>query len=93
MAITSYFIDDKWKYHKLLLGFKPLHRSHTSVNLGTALFKVLQRYQLVERVLAITTDNASNNQTIVGRVHKQLESLNISTTTPIIPVPYIAHVI
>ncbi|KAJ6125924.1 hypothetical protein N7471_010417 [Penicillium samsonianum] len=81
------------KYRELLLEFEPLHGSHTGVNLGTVLFEVLQRYQLVERVLAVTTDNASNNQTLVGRVHEQLESLNISTTTPIIRVPCIAHVI
>lgn len=93
MAISGYFIDDKWKYRELLLGFEPLHGSHTGVNIGTVLFEVLQRYQLVERVLTVTTDSASNNQTLVGRMHEQLESLKSRTTTPIVQVPCIAHVI
>jgi len=29
MAITGYFIDSDWVYREVLLGFKPLHGTHT----------------------------------------------------------------
>ena len=61
MAVTGYFIDQDWNYREILLGFEPIHGSHTGVNLGAILFPLLQKHEVEARVLTITTDNASNN--------------------------------
>lgn len=77
MAITGYFIDDSWSFREVLLAFEPLHGSHTGANLGRILLQVLEKYNLTQRVLAITTDNASNNATLVQFINRMLDvSLN-----------------
>lgn len=93
MAITGYFLDEDWEYHEILLGFEHLHGSRTGANLSEALFQLLQEHQITDRVLAVTTDNASNNVTLMASVHEAIESLQSSNDVVIIRVPCIAHVI
>jgi hypothetical protein len=93
MAVTGYFIDHDWKYREVLLGFEPLSGSHSGINLGAVLFELLQQHQIEDRVLAITADNASNNNTLMENIRKSLESLELPNQTPIIRIPCMAHVI
>jgi hypothetical protein len=65
MVVTGYFLDEDWNYRELLLGFEPLYGTHLGINLSAVLFQLLQKYNLTDRVLVITTDNASNNNTLV----------------------------
>lgn len=44
MVVTGYFIDKDWNYHEILLGFEPLHGTHTGVNLGSVLLDLLQKH-------------------------------------------------
>jgi hypothetical protein len=44
-------------------------------------------------VLAVTTDNASNNTTLIESIQDSLQSLKLPNQTPIIRIPCIAHVI
>lgn len=85
MAITGYFIDSNWEYREVLLGFEPLSGQHTGLNLGGVLWDILQKYDIEDRILAITTDNASNNSTLV-------ESLYDIHGSFIIRTPCLAHV-
>ncbi|EED18996.1 hypothetical protein TSTA_127040 [Talaromyces stipitatus ATCC 10500] len=77
MAITGYFIDKNWQYCEILLGFEPLYDWHTSINLSAVLLETLQQHDLVDRVLALTTDNASNNKTLLWVFNDAIESLDI----------------
>ncbi|KAJ5316477.1 hypothetical protein N7476_006784 [Penicillium atrosanguineum] len=88
MAITGYFIDKDWQYREVLLGFQPLSGTHSGENLSAILLDVLMQYQIQDRVLAITTDNASNNNTLVNTLQQSL-----SDATTIIRVPCLAHII
>ncbi|OQD66306.1 hypothetical protein PENANT_c347G02489 [Penicillium antarcticum] len=56
-----YFIDLQWNYREILLGFEPLRGSYTGAYLSSILLKLLEKHQITNRVLTITTDNASNN--------------------------------
>jgi len=85
MASTGYFIDSNWEYWEVLLGFEPLSGQHTGLNLGGVLWDILQKYDIEDRILAITTDNASNNSTLV-------ESLYDIHGSFIIRTPCLAHV-
>ena len=85
MAVTGYFIDSNWEYWEVLLGFEPLSGQHTGLNLGGVLWDILQKYDIEDRILAITTDNASNNSTLV-------ESLYDIHGSFIIQTPCLAHV-
>lgn len=88
MAVTGYFIDTEWEYQEILLGFEPLHGSHTGAYLSKILLDILQRHQIDSRVFALTTDNASNNATLVENLQQA-----IPEDTTIIRVPCLAHII
>ncbi|KAJ6038847.1 hypothetical protein N7460_007564 [Penicillium canescens] len=93
MAVTGYFIDEDWNYRELLLGFEPLSGAHSGVSLSAVLLQLLQKYALADRVLTITTDNASNNNTLVASIQESVQSLDLGDNTAIIRVPCMAHVI
>lgn len=93
MAVTGYFIDEDWNYREILLGFEPLHGTHTGVNLSSVLLDLLRKHRIQDRVLTITTDNVSNNSTLVESIQDSLQSLELPNQTPIIHIPCMAHVI
>lgn len=93
MAIKGYFVDQKWDYHEILLGFMPIHGQHTGAHLAEILLEVLQEHQIVDRVIAITTDNASNNKTMVDSLCESIQRVDLPSSTEIIRVPCLAHVI
>src|ERR1700712_326274 len=93
MAITGYFVDQDWNYHEILLGFLPIHGQHTGAHLSETLLELLQQHDIVNRVIAITTDNASNNKTLVENLHESIGSLQLPDFTQIIRIPCLAHVI
>ena len=95
MAITGYFIDAEWVYREVLLGFKPLHSSHTGANLSAILMETLTEHGIKDRVFGITTDNASNNETLVKALQQSLQQEPSASATGfnVIRVPCLAHVI
>lgn len=75
MAITGYFIDLNWDYREFLLGFEPLEGTYSGENLCLVLLKRLKDYNITYRILVITIDNASNNQTLIDRLNDEIETL------------------
>ena len=65
MAITTYFINENQTYRETLIGFEHLETVHTRVELAAVLKKVINSFGLGGRILNITTDNASNNNTMI----------------------------
>jgi hypothetical protein len=88
MAITGYFIDADWVYREVLLGFKPLHGVYTGSNMSSVLLETLMEYKIQDRVFGLTTDNASNNKTLVDSLQQVL-----SNDVNLIQTPCLAHVI
>lgn len=92
MAVAGYFLDQEWEYYEILLGFMLLHGAHLGVNLGSLLFDLLRQHQIADRVLAITTDNTSNNNTLMSSIQELVQALGLDNTT-IIRIPCMAHII
>lgn len=44
-------------------------------------------------MLAVTTDNASNNKTMMSSIQESLQSLELNNSSTIVRVPCISHVI
>ncbi|KAJ6090678.1 hypothetical protein N7499_003392 [Penicillium canescens] len=84
MAITGYFIDINWNYREFLLGFEPLEGTHSGENLSSVLLTRLKDYDITHRILAITSDNASNNQTLVDSLNDEIETLAEAISAPIL---------
>lgn len=93
MAVTGYFLDQHWQYQEVLLGFEPLSGSHSGVNLSDVVLKLLRQHNITDRVLAVTTDNASNNNTLMSSIQESLQSFELNNGSTIVRVPCIAHVI
>ena len=68
MAITRYFLDQNWEYREVLLRFKPLEGIHSGENLALVLSTILKQHQIIDRIMAITTDNISNNNIIIVKM-------------------------
>ena len=68
LAINAYFIDDKWNYHEVLLAFEYVECSYTGIKLAEVLNSVLIRHSIEDRILAFTTDSASNNAPMVDEL-------------------------
>lgn len=94
MAITVYFIDKDWNYREMLLGFEPLYGAHSGVNLSEVLLQLLKDRQFLDRIFSVTTDNATNNETLIRALQESLLSSGaISTRESIVRVPCMVHVI
>ena len=87
IAITSYFLDQNWDYREMLLGFEPLKDVYTGINLGFILSETLQKYQISDRIMAITTDNTLNNQTMITSIQDSYPDIAF------IRIPCVAYVI
>ena len=72
MAITGHFIDYDWQYCEVLLGFEPLSGKHSDVILSAVVLEILQRYNIQDQIPAITTDNASNNSTLLTALNESI---------------------
>ncbi len=65
LAVAACFIDVNWNYREVLLGFEHLSGRHTGVNMARVVKELLVKHRLQDRVHAVTTDNASNNHTMI----------------------------
>lgn len=91
MAITGYFLDRDWNYCEVLLGFEHIQGSHTGTQLSETVIRILQEHSIADRVLSITTDNASNNNTMMEGVQEMVQSKALHNTS-VFRVPCIVHV-
>ena len=60
LAVTAHWIDDNWVQHDVTLGFELLKGSHTGQLLMETFVKVMERFNLQQKVMSITSDNGSN---------------------------------
>lgn len=71
-AITCHWIDSSWELRDALLEFKHVPGHHTGVRLADEVFDILQKYNIVQKLYCITTDNASNNTTMMHSLSQRL---------------------
>ena len=79
LAIKGYWIDSDWVRHEELLGFPVISGNHTGANLGQIVNKVITRLGCQGKLIAVTTDNASNNNTMVREVEKAAREVGADT--------------
>ena len=92
--MNCYYIDKDWKYRERLVGFEPLFGSHDGQNLGETVERVILQNNLESHLLAITTDNASNNSTMRKEIADGLNQLHdVDWNKEQGTIPCLAHVI
>lgn len=72
VGITVHWIDAKFQLHDSLLAFHTLEGAHTGENLAKYVFETLTDFGLLENLFCITTDNASNNKTMITKLFEDI---------------------
>lgn len=97
LAILVHFIDKDWQLHEKLIGFENLTDVHSGQELAKVVNDTVTKFDLSQRVISITTDNASNNGTLMKELNSYLEdALNqklFAFENKIQHVPCLAHII
>src|SRR5271169_3555261 len=93
LAITSHYIDSDFNLHRDLLAFEHLDSSHTGQYLAGVVFKIIEDHNLSQKLFCITTDNASNNYSMVRELAKLLDSIGIYRDPETNHIPCLAHII
>jgi hypothetical protein len=76
MTVTATFIDEKWNLHKKVISFFMV-KGHKGEDIGKNLTRCLADWGL-DRVMTVTVDNASANDSGVDYLRKQLQKTNIA---------------
>lgn len=72
LAIDGSWIGPGFKRYCICFKFILIDRSHIEESLAQIIFKALEKYNLLPKFLAITVDNASNNDTAIQELHIKL---------------------
>ena len=59
-GIIARWISADWTLEETIIDLDILKGSHTGTNLANSFYKVLTKFGLKEKMLGVTTDNASN---------------------------------
>nr|GEV76286.1 zinc finger BED domain-containing protein RICESLEEPER 2-like [Tanacetum cinerariifolium] len=69
MYVTAHWIDpDTWQMMKRVISFEEFPSPHTGHVLFKMLIKVLTKFNLEDKVMSITLDNASNNTSAMDKL-------------------------
>ena len=61
VAITIHWVDRDFVLHEALLSFQQIQGSHMGERLADAVYRVLDLFGVCDKLMCITSDNASNN--------------------------------
>lgn len=73
LAIIGHWITPEFSYREKVLEFTEIEGSHTGENMAYIVDGVLDELNLKRKLLAITSDNASSNLTMVSELYYCLE--------------------
>lgn len=73
LGVTAHYIDDSWSLKSTILDFKKVIGKHSGKNMAEHLVKILTEYTLSPKLLCITADNASNNNTLMTSLAEELD--------------------
>jgi hypothetical protein len=60
LSITLHWIDKQWCMQHILLDLIPIHENHKGLVFAENLFNIIKEYNIGQKILAVTTDNAAN---------------------------------
>ncbi len=67
-----------FQYHEHLIEFTSLQVKHTDHHLMQKLFKILNTYDIKNKLFDVVINNASNNDTLKKKLERVLSRRNIS---------------
>lgn len=76
LGVTAHWINTKWKLQEVVIGFKPLGGSHTGHKMMEAFAAVVEHFGLQQKVMSITSDNASNIKKMMQELATMMRDKN-----------------
>ncbi|KAF5317589.1 hypothetical protein D9758_018466 [Tetrapyrgos nigripes] len=71
LAIVAHYIADDGVLEECLIDFRELEGEHSGENMAEAVWKTLELYGLVGKIIAIVMDNATNNNTMMQSLEER----------------------
>jgi hypothetical protein len=93
LGITAHWINKEWRLQSVLLDLVSIEGPHRGEELCEAFVDVCLEFGILTKLLAVTTDNASNNDTFLERLESICKQRGISFTKEDNHVRCMAHVI
>jgi len=82
LSLTIHYVDSSWELKNFLLDIIPISIRHTGVNIADAIMAVLHEFDLMEKTLALTIDNASSmlscGTSIAEELEREFDNLNFA---------------
>ncbi|KAL2922908.1 Zinc finger BED domain-containing protein RICESLEEPER 2 [Bienertia sinuspersici] len=72
ICITAHFVDCDWKLHKLILRFRGLSPPYDGQSISEEIFMFLNQWKIEHKVLSVTVDNATYNDTMISHLKTRL---------------------
>lgn len=91
-GVLARWINDDWELCTTVLDLTILSGSHEGVNIAAAFWKVIKDYNLVEKLLSVTTDNAYNMDTMFAELEKLASLCGITFDSKNYRVRCFAHI-
>lgn len=94
ISYIAYYVGEDWTFREVQLGFEFAPGKHDGVNMASITWACLTRVglHLPGRLLAITTDSASNNGAMARALHEGMGDLNTKFDVKC-HIPCMAHII
>jgi hypothetical protein len=61
ISVVAHYISADWELQKKVIGFRLTEVSHSSENIAKKIVGVVEEFGLIDKIFAITLDNASAN--------------------------------
>lgn len=66
LGVHAHYVSSSWTLEKQLLAFSPFPGVHSGVAIFNLFDKVIETYGIKEKVISVTMDNASNNDSFMN---------------------------
>jgi len=77
IGITCHFINSDWKLISTLLDIRGFGGDHSGENISACVLESLDDFRIAHKLLAVVTDNASNNDTFLRTLADELHKRGI----------------
>lgn len=57
LALTAHFFSNNFKFKSMVLSFRKFAKSHSANNIATFIQKELNKLNILDKIVSITTDN------------------------------------
>ena len=93
LNVKIYYICVNWQIQKRLIGFKHIQKKHIDVNFVNIVLKILQNFNVQNRLFAITVNNVNINHIMWSNLKNCLNNIEIDWNAVASTISCLVHII